>query len=249
MAAVPAARRVLTRQLRTPLAFARPSSHFAALDAAVQANSPAGSPSAPRGPLLGHQTGRHSPIASTSSTLPPSITHTSAVAPADASLAGTPPLTPSPDAAPAKIPDPAKHDPDTELLGYLARLVMRDGKLLRAYKHINLMLNEIQLATNAPPVPALKKALESVSPMVRLVQRKRGLKQVTTPQALTDKQRTRQAWKWIVDASDKRSADKEHEFGRRLALEVLAVLAGQSEAIKNYMSTHQQAVVNRANAR
>ncbi|GEM08925.1 mitochondrial small subunit ribosomal protein S5e [Rhodotorula toruloides] len=228
MAAVPAARRVLTRQLRTPLAFARPSSHFAALDAAVQANSPAGSPSAPRGPLLGHQTGRHSPIASTSSTLPPSITHTSAVAPADASLAGTPPLTPSPDAAPAKIPDPAKHDPDTELLGYLARLVMRDGKLLRAYKHINLMLNEIQLATNAPPVPALKKALES---------------------ALTDKQRTRQAWKWIVDASDKRSADKEHEFGRRLALEVLAVLAGQSEAIKNYMSTHQQAVVNRANAR
>ncbi|BGP09170.1 37S ribosomal protein S7, mitochondrial [Rhodotorula toruloides] len=192
--------------------------------------------------------GAHSPIASTSSTLPPSITHTSAVAAAD-SLAGTPPLTPPLDAAPAKIPDPAKHDPDTELLGYLARLVMRDSKLQRTYNHINLMLNEIQLATNAPPVPALKKALETVSPMVRLVARRKGLKQVMTPQALTDKQRTRQAWKWIVAASDKRSAEKEYEFGRRLALEVMSVLAGQSEAIKNYTSTHQQAVVNRAIAR
>ncbi|BGO97395.1 hypothetical protein JCM10021v2_001039 [Rhodotorula toruloides] len=181
--------------------------------------------------------GTHSPIASTLSTLPPSITHTSAVAAAN-SLAGTPPLTPPLDAAPAKIPNPAKHDPDTELLGYLARLVMRDGKLLPAYSHINRMLNESQLATNAPPVPVLKKALETVSPMVRLVARRKGLKQVMTPQA----------WKWIVAASNKRSAEKEYEFGRRLALEVMSVLAGQSEAIKNYTSTHQQAVVNRPNA-
>lgn len=233
--------------MRTPVALARPSSHFAALDAAVQANSPAHSPSSSHGPLLGHQAGRHSPIASTSSTLPPSITHTSSAAVAD-SLAGTPPLTPSIDAAPAKIPDPAKHDPDTELLGYLARLIMRDGKLARAYSHINRMLNEIQLETNAPPVPTLKKALETVSPMVRLVQRRRGTKQTMTPQALTDKQRTRQAWKWIIEASDKRLSEKEYEFGRRLAREVMAVLAGQSDAIKNYMSTHQQAVINRANA-
>ncbi|KAK4335824.1 Ribosomal protein S7 domain-containing protein [Rhodotorula toruloides] len=115
---------------------------------------------------------------------------------------------------------------------------MRDGKLLPAYSHINRMLNESQLATNAPPVPVLKKALETVSPMVRLVARRKGLKQVMTPQA----------WKWIVAASNKRSAEKEYEFGRRLALEVMSVLAGQSEAIKNYTSTHQQAVVNRPNA-
>jgi small subunit ribosomal protein S7 len=124
---------------------------------------------------------------------------------------------------------------------------MRDGKLARAYSHINRMLNEIQLETNAPPVPTLKKALETVSPMVRLVQRRRGTKQTVTPQALTDKQRTRQAWKWIIEASDKRLSEKEYKFGRRLARELMAVLAGQSDAIKNYMSKHQQAVINHAN--
>lgn len=52
-----------------------------------------------------------------------------------------------------------------------------------------------------------------------------------TPQPLTKEQRVRQAWKWIVEASEKREG-VEKVFGKRLALEVLAVLGGQSEAIK-----------------
>lgn len=80
-------------------------------------------------------------------------------------------------------------------------------------------------------MPVLTRALEIASPSIRIVGRRKGTKSLPTPQPLTAEQRTRQAWKWIVEASDKRQST-EKLFGKRLAAEVLAVLGGQSEAIK-----------------
>ncbi|KAM0786556.1 hypothetical protein ACM66B_002012 [Microbotryomycetes sp. NB124-2] len=136
--------------------------------------------------------------------------------------------------------------PDAALLANLARLVMRDGKLARAHSHIQDMLSTIQLTVSSPPMPVLNRALEIASPEIRIVGRRKGTKSLPTPQPLTSKQRTREAWKWIVEASDKRlSAEK--SFGKRLAQEVLAVIAGQSEAIKKKEARHQQGVQGRAN--
>ncbi|KDE05651.1 hypothetical protein MVLG_04022 [Microbotryum lychnidis-dioicae p1A1 Lamole] len=143
-------------------------------------------------------------------------------------------------------PPSAKPSVETELLGYLARLIMQSGKLERAHSHIALMLAQIQTATHSPPLPVLQKALQIVEPSIRIVGRKKGTKSLPTPQPLTEKQRTRQAWKWIVESSDKRQGI-EKQFGKRLALEVLAVLGGQSEAIKKKEAKHQQGVVGRAN--
>ncbi|SCV70413.1 BQ2448_1807 [Microbotryum intermedium] len=169
-------------------------------------------------------------------------------------------------------PPSAKPSVETELLGYLARLIMQSGKLERAHSHIALMLSQIQIATHSPPLPVLQKALQIVEPSIRIVGRKKGTKSLPTPQPLTEKQRTRQAWKWIVESSDKRQGI-EKQFGKRLALEVLAVLGGQSEAIKKkeaklvllfpyspsqvvicsrcvletFSPRHQQGVVGRAN--
>ncbi|POY75236.1 hypothetical protein BMF94_1606 [Rhodotorula taiwanensis] len=219
-------------------------SQLSAFDAALQANS-ANAPLPPRyNPQLNaarDQSLTRSPVASTSSSLPPSIAHTSlapAASPTAAAAAG---------AGPVALPDPAAVDPDTELLSYLARLIMRDGKLARAHSALDSMLAQLHLATASPPLPVLRKALEVVSPQIRMVGRRKGTKVMQTPQPLTDKQRTRQAWKWIVDASDKRVGDKEFDFGRRLALEVLAVLNGQSEANKSLVGRHQQGVTGRAN--
>ncbi|GAA5867043.1 hypothetical protein JCM3774_003766 [Rhodotorula dairenensis] len=218
-------------------------SQLSAFDAALEANSAA---ALRQRSVAGTGVGAgHSPIASTSSTLPPSIKHTSL---ASSSSAAAP--SPGPAASfsgPVALPDPAVRDSDTELLGYLARLIMRDGKLARAHSALDSMLAHLHAATSSPPLPILRKAVEVVSPQIRMVGRRKGTKVMQTPQPLTDKQRTRQAWKWIVDASDKRLGDKEFDFGRRLALEVLAVLNGQSEANKSLVGRHQQGVTGRAN--
>ncbi|BGP17459.1 hypothetical protein JCM10213_003258 [Rhodosporidiobolus nylandii] len=168
------------------------------------------------------------PLTSLSPSQPPHITHTSAASP------------------PPRPTDPAAVDPDAELLGVLARLTMRDGKLARTHAHLADMLAQLQLSTSSPPLPVLKKALELASPSIRIVGRRQGTKVLQTPQPLTEKQRRRQAWKWIVEASDKRQS-VEKAFGKRLALEVLAVLSGQSEALKKRETRHQQGVTGRAN--
>lgn len=129
---------------------------------------------------------------------------------------------------PAPSADPT---PDQALLETLARLIMKSGKLARAHSHLSLCLSTLALQTSSPPLPILHRALEIVSPSIRMVGRRKGTKSLPTPQPLTQDQRTRQAWKWIVEASDKRQG-AEKLFGKRLAAEVLSVLNGQSEAIK-----------------
>lgn len=222
---------------------------LSAFDAALEANSAA----------------QHAHAAGPGQRQPPSIVHSSLAAAAAQAAAPSSAPAPAPStstspaaassadssraaaaAGPVAVPDPAVVDPDADLLAYLARLVMRDGKLARAHSALDQMLAELHLATNAPPLPVLRRALDTVSPHIRIVGRRKGTKVMQTPQPLTDKQRTRQAWKWIVDASDKRVGDKEFDFGRRLALEVLAVLNGQSEANKNLLGRHQQGVTGRA---
>ncbi|GAA6019873.1 hypothetical protein JCM11491_004849 [Sporobolomyces phaffii] len=141
---------------------------------------------------------------------------------------------------------PAAADPDHETLDYLARLIMQDGKLARSHGHLSSMLAHLQLQTTSPPLPILYKALELTSPQVRIVGRRKGTKVLQTPQPLSQKQQVRQAWRWIVEASDKRQAT-EKEFGKRLAQEVVSVLNGQSEALKKLVARHEQAVTGRAN--
>ncbi|KAL8278633.1 hypothetical protein RQP46_008925 [Phenoliferia psychrophenolica] len=123
---------------------------------------------------------------------------------------------------------------------------MKSGKLPRAHSHLTLCLSTLALSTSSPPLPLLNRALEIVAPSIRLVGRRKGTKVLPTPQPLSDAQRRRQAWLWIVEASEKRTG-QEKEFGKRLAAEVLAVLGGQSEAIKKKEARHAQGVTGRAN--
>ncbi|TNY21520.1 ribosomal protein S7 domain-containing protein [Rhodotorula diobovata] len=197
---------------------------------------------------------------------PPSTTHprlSSSLSAFESGLQGNSPLPasapsptttrtaspPSPSTAPppTRLPtDPLAVHPDQELLSVLARLIMRDGKLARAHAFLDSMLSHLHLATRSPPLPLLARALDLASPSIRMVGRRKGTKVMQTPQPLTAPQRRRQAWKWIVDASDKRQGT-EKDFGKRLAQECLAVLNGQSEALKKVTGTHTLGVTGRAN--
>jgi small subunit ribosomal protein S7 len=160
----------------------------------------------------------------------------------------TPSTLPTYPSSSAIIPTPTlgTSSPDSILLHTLSRLIMKSGKLPRAQSHLNLCLSTLALTTSSPPLPLLNRALSIVSPSIRLVGRRKGTKSLPTPQPLTEDQRTRQAWKWIVEASEKR-LKTERIFGKRLAQEVLAVLNNQSEAIKKREARHIQGVTGRAN--
>lgn len=180
--------------------------------------------------------------------------------PALASLGSyaTPGVAPAPVSAPTVLttlglanmsPSPAHlvgPTAESALLHTLARLIMRSGHLSLAHSQLALCLSTLALATASPPLPLLQKAIEIVSPSIRLVGRRKGTKSLPTPQPLTADQRTRQAFKWIVEASEKRKST-EKVFGKRLAAEVLGVLAGQSECIKKKEARHIQGVTGRAN--
>ncbi|GAA5890104.1 hypothetical protein JCM6882_009227 [Rhodosporidiobolus microsporus] len=229
----------LTSAFRTTTAHCRTAHSAASFSAALSSNSsstPSSIASSFSAALQGSPAAAQSPLASTSSTLPPSIHHATSSSPSS-----------SPSSSSSSRPrDPAAVDPDAELLGVLARLIMRDGKLARTHAHLDAMLAHLQLSTSSPPLPILRKALDLTSPSIRIVGRRSGTKVNQTPQPLTAAQRRRQAWKWIVEASDKRQG-VEKAFGKRLALEVLAVLNGQSEALKKLEARHTQGVTGRAN--
>ena len=219
MSRVQATARVLVRTARPTWAPQRLSSTLSAFESGLEGNSPPASlhlPSHSLAPRGG----------------------ASAAGPATPSLAAF-------NAPPPRPTDPLAVQPDQELLSVLARLIMRDGKLARAHAFLDTMLQELQLATSSPPLPVLERAIELASPSIRMVGRRKGTKVMQTPQPLTGKQRRRQAWKWIVDASDKRQGT-EKDFGRRLAQECLAVLNGQSEALKKVTGTHTLGVTGRA---
>ncbi|GAA5949016.1 hypothetical protein JCM3765_003984 [Sporobolomyces pararoseus] len=203
----------------------------------------------PRTRLLSTASGFEAALSSTSSSSPSSSpfplssSSTSSPVPSTSSSTSSSPSSSSPTTSSSSS---SEVDPDYETLNYLARLIMQDGKLARSHSHISQMLDQLQLQTQSPPLPILYKALELTSPQVRIVGRRKGTKVLQTPQPLNQKQKVRQAWKWIVEASDKRQST-EKEFGKRLAQEVMSVLGGQSEALKKLIARHEQAVTGRAN--
>ena len=71
---------------------------------------------------------------------------------------------------------------------------------------------------------------------------KRGTKSIATPMPLNEKQRTRFGVEWILQASEKKPG-KAVEV--RMAKEVIAVVQGNSEALKKKEEAHRFAMLNR----
>lgn len=140
---------------------------------------------------------------------------------------------------PQPIIIPPAEDP---LLHYMSSVIMRDGKRTKADRTISRMLLHIHAMTRAPPLPIVREAVISVSPLVKCVSQRKSVKVIQKPIALTEKRRTRFAVDWLVRASRNR---KEQTMEERLAKEIIGVLQGTSEALKKREEMHKLAMVNR----
>jgi len=107
------------------------------------------------------------------------------------------------------------------------------------------MLLWVHSLTRAPPLEIFREAVLLAAPAVRTMSHTRGGKIVSRPIALSEKQRTRFALKWILKASDSRPGQTLEE---RLAREVIATVQGTSSVLVEKERVHTFAMVNRGNA-
>ncbi|PLW52235.1 hypothetical protein PCASD_00185 [Puccinia coronata f. sp. avenae] len=144
--------------------------------------------------------------------------------------------------------DPTISVPPLEepLLDYMIGLLMRQGKRTIAQKHVINLLAQLRLVTGQEPFPLLSKAIQIASPIVVTRNEQKRIKVTTVPVALSETQRARKAILWILKHSERRPGKK---LGDRLAMEVIAVLNGNSEVLKLKAEQHRLAYVNRANLR
>ncbi|KAI0824888.1 ribosomal protein S7 [Trametes gibbosa] len=143
--------------------------------------------------------------------------------------------------AAANIHIPPAEDP---LLHLFTSLIMRHGKRQEAARATTKMLLHLHAFTQQPPLPLLRQAVLVGSPFLRCRQFKRAAKQFVFPMPLSERQRTRTAIQWILDASDTKGGK---HLPERVAREVVAVLKGESQVLRNKEQVHKLAVLHRGN--
>jgi len=134
---------------------------------------------------------------------------------------------------------PPAEDP---LLHYLTSSIMKHGRRSKAARVTSRTLLHLHSFTRNEPLPLLREAILAASPAVKCLTHRHGAKNVHKPIALGEKQRTRFAVQWILEASDSKPGKTLEE---RLAREVIAVLEGNSKALAKKMELHRVAMVNR----
>ncbi|KAF2860088.1 ribosomal protein S7 [Piedraia hortae CBS 480.64] len=163
-----------------------------------------------------------------------------------------------------------RYDP---LVQQLTNLMMRDGKKARAQTYMATILEVLRtspapvynparpLLPGAPPashlplhpVLYLGLAVDSVAPLLR-INHVRGVAgggaALPVPSPLTLRQRRWRAFKWILEAAEKRQnrgSGKKLMFPHRVAQEIIAVVEGKSSVWEKRQALHKLATTARAN--
>ena len=142
-------------------------------------------------------------------------------------------------APPPMLDIPPAEDP---LLQFITNTIMRHGKRKRASRIVSRMLLWVHSLTRAPPLDIVRQAVLLAAPAVRSMSHTQGGKIIPRPVALSEKQRTRYAVKWILKASENRPGQTLEE---RLAREIIATLQGNSSVLAEKERVHTFAMVNR----
>ncbi|KAA8648544.1 putative plasma membrane phosphate transporter Pho87 [Aspergillus tanneri] len=152
------------------------------------------------------------------------------------------------------------------VLDQFTKLLMQDGKLSKAQKNMDYILDYLRTAPPpqfnsrrpllpCPPAPQLPLnpvlyltlIVDSVAPLVKIRQQKGiagGGASVQIPVPLGLRQRRRAAMKWIIDASDKR---RDTKFWQRVANELVSVAEGRSGVWERREHVHKLGVAGRSN--
>jgi small subunit ribosomal protein S7 len=136
---------------------------------------------------------------------------------------------------------PARNDPTIE---YLTRVIMRKGMKARAQKYMSQALYLVHLKTRQDPVALVKDILEKMAPLVRLKRYSDGgARSEMIPVPLSETQRMRQSWLWLLESCRKRPSK---DFSVRLSEEILAAAQGRSPGFEKKVQQHKLAIVNRS---
>ncbi|KAG0669067.1 hypothetical protein C6P45_004139 [Maudiozyma exigua] len=139
------------------------------------------------------------------------------------------------------VPLPKREDP---ILQQITNIIMRDGKKQLAEKIISRALYLVFLQTRKDPINLLKKSLDDLAPLMIVKTFNTGVaKAAVIPVPLTLRQRTRIAWKWVIDASKNRASS---DFAVRLAEEIVAVSNGLGSAFDKRDQIHKTAITHRS---
>lgn len=138
-------------------------------------------------------------------------------------------------------PIPMKED---KVVSHCINMIMKDGKKSKAQKYMARALYIVRLKLREDPVEALKQTLDKLGPLMETKTYKtRVAKNLVVPVPLTERQRFRRAFLWILEGSDKR---RSKDFSVRLGEEIIDAYNGKSSGYDKRLQLHKQAILHRA---
>jgi len=137
-------------------------------------------------------------------------------------------------------PDPIHQD---RLVAQLVNKVMQSGKKTLAERIVYQALDQLQQRSGMEPVPALKKAIDNVKPMLEVRSRRVGGATYQVPVEVPQRRGTSLAIRWIVGVAQDR---KGKGMADKLSSELLDALQGTGAAVKKREDQHRMAEANRA---
>jgi small subunit ribosomal protein S7 len=137
-------------------------------------------------------------------------------------------------------PDPIHQD---KLVTQLISKIMQDGKKTLAERIVYGALDTLTQRSGMEPVPALKKAIDNVKPMLEVKSRRVGGATYQVPIEVPQRRGTSLAIRWLVGVARDR---KGKGMSEKLAGELLDALQGTGAAVKKREDMHRMAEANRA---
>ena len=137
-------------------------------------------------------------------------------------------------------PDPIHQD---KLVTQLISKIMQDGKKTLAERIVYGALETLTQRSGMEPVPALKKAIDNVKPMLEVKSRRVGGATYQVPIEVPQRRGTSLAIRWVVGVARDR---KGKGMSEKLAGELLDALQGTGAAVKKREDMHRMAEANRA---
>jgi small subunit ribosomal protein S7 len=137
-------------------------------------------------------------------------------------------------------PDPIHQD---KLVTQLISKIMQDGKKTLAERIVYGALDTLTQRSGMEPVPALKKAIDNVKPMLEVRSRRVGGATYQVPVEVPQRRGTSLAIRWVVGVARDR---KGKGMSEKLAAELLDALQGTGAAVKKREDLHRMAEANRA---
>ncbi|MBI2600110.1 30S ribosomal protein S7 [Candidatus Daviesbacteria bacterium] len=134
----------------------------------------------------------------------------------------------------------------SRLVNRFINKVMKDGKRSTAQALVYSALEEIRQASKQDPVTVFEKAIQNVAPKMEVRPRRVGGASYQVPVEVRGDRKEALAIRWILAAARAKSNSQYHNFGKKLAAELMDAANNTGVSIKKREDTQKVANANRA---